>query len=185
MNLAPSNIFAPWHQRLWIPFINCWLLKDKLWTMTSDPDFYRSQVSDLTLLIARMQKNADTVEKNVLRAEDLLVVVSLHLSLSLSLSLRYHCGWVQNGSRRSEQSKSQCCFTKTILNCHFCLVMSFRMRKTTRKTSPLNTRVRIPSASPRPKGSSRISSWIWTKPRKWNTHRQERSRKSEYTNTNW
>lgn len=58
--------------------------------MTSDPDFYRSQVSDLTLLIARMQKNADTVEKNVLRAEDLLVVVSLHLSLSLSL--RYHCG---------------------------------------------------------------------------------------------
>ncbi|XP_026989403.1 envoplakin a [Tachysurus fulvidraco] len=34
----------------------------------------KSQVNDLTLLIARMQKNADTVEKDVLRAEDLMVI---------------------------------------------------------------------------------------------------------------
>ncbi|KAM9482667.1 envoplakin a [Clarias gariepinus] len=34
----------------------------------------KSQVNDLALLIARMQKNADTVEKDVLRAEDLLVI---------------------------------------------------------------------------------------------------------------
>lgn len=54
--------------------------------MTFDPDSYRSQVNDLTLLIARMQKNADTVEKDVLRAEDLLVIVSLYLSISLCLS---------------------------------------------------------------------------------------------------
>uniref|UniRef100_A0A3Q3KS23 SH3 domain-containing protein n=1 Tax=Monopterus albus TaxID=43700 RepID=A0A3Q3KS23_MONAL len=34
----------------------------------------RGQSSNLTLLIAQMQKNADTVEKDVLRAEDLLAV---------------------------------------------------------------------------------------------------------------
>lgn len=36
---------------------------------------YRDQVSELTFLIARMQRNADQVEKNILRAEDLLAVV--------------------------------------------------------------------------------------------------------------
>ncbi|XP_043097600.1 envoplakin a [Puntigrus tetrazona] len=35
---------------------------------------YKSQVSSLALLIARMQKNADTVEKDVLRAEELLLI---------------------------------------------------------------------------------------------------------------
>lgn len=34
----------------------------------------KSQISDLALLIARMQKNADTVEKDVLRAEELLLI---------------------------------------------------------------------------------------------------------------
>ncbi|KAK3575139.1 hypothetical protein QTP86_020956 [Hemibagrus guttatus] len=34
----------------------------------------KSQVNDLTLVIARMQKSADTVEKDVLRAEDLMVI---------------------------------------------------------------------------------------------------------------
>ncbi|KAL2101071.1 hypothetical protein ACEWY4_002832 [Coilia grayii] len=34
----------------------------------------RDQVSELTFLIARMQRNADQVEKNILRAEDLLAV---------------------------------------------------------------------------------------------------------------
>lgn len=35
----------------------------------------RSQATDLTLLISQMQKDADLVEKNVLRAEKLLAVV--------------------------------------------------------------------------------------------------------------
>lgn len=35
----------------------------------------RSQVTDLALLIAQMQKDADLVEKDVLRAEELLAVV--------------------------------------------------------------------------------------------------------------
>ncbi|XP_053493210.1 envoplakin a [Ictalurus furcatus] len=43
-------------------------------TLKASSKMTKSQVSDLTLLIARMQKNADTVEKDVLRAEDLLVV---------------------------------------------------------------------------------------------------------------
>ncbi|XP_016101241.1 envoplakin a isoform X2 [Sinocyclocheilus grahami] len=34
----------------------------------------KSQVSNLALLIARMQKNADTVEKDILRAEELLLI---------------------------------------------------------------------------------------------------------------
>lgn len=55
--------------------------------MTFEPDSYRSQVNDLTLLIARMQKNADTVEKDVLRAEDLMVIVSRKF---VSLVLSYH-----------------------------------------------------------------------------------------------
>lgn len=49
--------------------------------MISDLDSYRTQVSDLTLVIARMQKYADTVEKDVLRAEDLMVIVSRNVSL--------------------------------------------------------------------------------------------------------
>lgn len=84
--------------------------------MTSDPDSYRSQVNDLTLLIARMQKNADVVEKDVLRAEDLLVVVSSHLSpflsvfadptlILLSPQLHYHYNWIRDGSRSCEQSR--------------------------------------------------------------------------------
>lgn len=35
----------------------------------------RSQATDLALLITQMQKDADLVEKNVLRAEELLAVV--------------------------------------------------------------------------------------------------------------
>ena len=35
----------------------------------------RSQANDLALLIARMQHNADQVEKNVLKAEELLAAV--------------------------------------------------------------------------------------------------------------
>lgn len=35
----------------------------------------RSQANDLALLIAQMQKDADQVEKDVLRAEELLAVV--------------------------------------------------------------------------------------------------------------
>lgn len=36
------------------------------------------QTSNLALLIALMQKNADTVEKDILRAEELLAVVRTH-----------------------------------------------------------------------------------------------------------
>lgn len=122
----------------------------------------------------------------------LLIPLSLSRSLPSSVSykditqLHCHYGWIQNGSRRCEQSKSQCCLQRlTVINCHFCLGISFRMQKMTRGTFRLNTRRRIPSACQRLKGSSRISSWIWTKPRKWNTHRQQRSRKSEYTNSKW
>lgn len=35
----------------------------------------RSQVTDLAVLIARMQKNADQVEKHILQSEKLLTVV--------------------------------------------------------------------------------------------------------------
>lgn len=35
----------------------------------------RSQANDLAVVIARMQSNADQVEKNILRAEELLAVV--------------------------------------------------------------------------------------------------------------
>ncbi|XP_029365431.1 envoplakin [Echeneis naucrates] len=38
----------------------------------------KSQANDLTLLIARMQKNADQVEKNILRSEELLAVDTKH-----------------------------------------------------------------------------------------------------------
>ncbi|KAI5108835.1 envoplakin [Silurus meridionalis] len=43
-------------------------------TLKGSSKMTKSQVNDLTLLIARMQKNADIVEKDVLRAEDLLVI---------------------------------------------------------------------------------------------------------------
>ncbi|KAB5584462.1 hypothetical protein PHYPO_G00107800 [Pangasianodon hypophthalmus] len=43
-------------------------------TLKASSKMTKTQVNDLTLLIARMQKNADTVEKDVLRAEDLLVI---------------------------------------------------------------------------------------------------------------
>lgn len=43
--------------------------------MKSNFLFDRLQVGNLALLIARMQKNADTVEKDVLRAEELLLIV--------------------------------------------------------------------------------------------------------------
>lgn len=36
---------------------------------------HRTQVSELAQVISRMQKNADQVEKNVLRAEELLELV--------------------------------------------------------------------------------------------------------------
>lgn len=35
----------------------------------------RSQANDLAVLISRMQKNADQVEKNILQSEELLAVV--------------------------------------------------------------------------------------------------------------
>lgn len=35
----------------------------------------RSQATDLAVLISRMQKNADQVEKNILRSEELLALV--------------------------------------------------------------------------------------------------------------
>lgn len=41
---------------------------------TKGPTMSKSQASDLALVIARMQKHADTVEKDVLKAEELLVV---------------------------------------------------------------------------------------------------------------
>ncbi|XP_073707638.1 envoplakin a [Garra rufa] len=43
-------------------------------TMKDDSKISKTQVSNLALLIARMQKNADTVEKDVLRAEELLLI---------------------------------------------------------------------------------------------------------------
>ncbi|KAG5853745.1 hypothetical protein ANANG_G00029530 [Anguilla anguilla] len=43
----------------------------------------KSQVNDLALLIARMQKNADVVEKDVLRAEELLAVDAENLRKEL------------------------------------------------------------------------------------------------------
>ncbi|TSK62590.1 Envoplakin [Bagarius yarrelli] len=43
-------------------------------TLKNSSKLSKSQVNDLTLLIARMQRNADIVEKDVLRAEDLMVV---------------------------------------------------------------------------------------------------------------
>uniref|UniRef100_A0A671L8R9 Uncharacterized protein n=1 Tax=Sinocyclocheilus anshuiensis TaxID=1608454 RepID=A0A671L8R9_9TELE len=42
--------------------------------MKDDSKISKSQVSNLALLIARMQKNADTVEKDILRAEELLLI---------------------------------------------------------------------------------------------------------------
>ncbi|KAJ8283836.1 hypothetical protein COCON_G00026860 [Conger conger] len=45
----------------------------------------KSQVNDLALLIARMQKNADVVEKDVLRAEELLAVDAENLRKDLPL----------------------------------------------------------------------------------------------------
>lgn len=36
---------------------------------------FRTQASDLAMLISRMQKNADQVEKNILQAEELLAEV--------------------------------------------------------------------------------------------------------------
>ncbi|XP_056315758.1 envoplakin a [Danio aesculapii] len=43
-------------------------------TVKDDSKINKTQVSSLALLIARMQKNADTVEKDVLRAEELLLI---------------------------------------------------------------------------------------------------------------
>ncbi|XP_073727004.1 envoplakin a isoform X1 [Misgurnus anguillicaudatus] len=43
-------------------------------TMKDDSKISKSQMSNLALLIARMQKNADTVEKDVLHAEELLLI---------------------------------------------------------------------------------------------------------------
>ncbi|XP_062853902.1 envoplakin a [Trichomycterus rosablanca] len=43
-------------------------------TLKTSSSMTKSQVNDLALIIARMQKNADTLEKDVLRAEELLVI---------------------------------------------------------------------------------------------------------------
>ncbi|XP_036426038.1 envoplakin a [Colossoma macropomum] len=43
-------------------------------TLKGSTKLTKSQANDLALLIARMQKNADTVEKDVLKAEELLVI---------------------------------------------------------------------------------------------------------------
>ncbi|XP_016101240.1 envoplakin a isoform X1 [Sinocyclocheilus grahami] len=50
------------------------MFKKKENTMKDDSKISKSQVSNLALLIARMQKNADTVEKDILRAEELLLI---------------------------------------------------------------------------------------------------------------
>lgn len=46
-----------------------------LWPFSSP---CRSQTSNLALLVAQMQKNADQVEKDILRSEELLAVVRTH-----------------------------------------------------------------------------------------------------------
>ncbi|KAK9973164.1 hypothetical protein ABG768_023907 [Culter alburnus] len=50
------------------------MFKKKENTVKDDSKTSKSQVSNLALLIARMQNNADTVEKDVLRAEELLLI---------------------------------------------------------------------------------------------------------------
>ncbi|XP_051996354.1 envoplakin a [Xyrauchen texanus] len=50
------------------------MFKKKDSTLKDDSKTSKSQVSSLALLIARMQKNADNVEKDVLHAEQLLVI---------------------------------------------------------------------------------------------------------------
>ncbi|KAK2889068.1 hypothetical protein Q8A67_014443 [Cirrhinus molitorella] len=50
------------------------MFKKKENTVKDDSKISKTQVSNLALLIARMQKNADTVEKDVLRAEELLLI---------------------------------------------------------------------------------------------------------------
>lgn len=54
----------------------------------------RSQSSGLAFLILEMQKNADQVEKDILRSEDLLAVVSPHWQGDTNVGLCVKCIYV-------------------------------------------------------------------------------------------
>lgn len=67
----------------------------------------RDQVSELTFLIARMQRNSDQVEQNILRAEDLLDIVSPFVSSNNNSSML-----------KSKQTQSPFSHIRTYVNTH-------------------------------------------------------------------
>lgn len=83
---VPHHVCTYEYKHLWCPEV-CLMLGQGSWTKTNNkmklkikdvplcPNPHRTSTSNLALLIAQMQKNADQVEKDVLRAEELLAVV--------------------------------------------------------------------------------------------------------------